>query len=256
MRCVGYDWVLKPGVYEQLRALLHKSCIYLSQKMAGWDTTVIKEPVLFKLNEKQKHYIRELMTDFETTIGDKSYTTKYILPRTIWMSRIAGGYIDNTILNPAKELWMLDYVKQHPGRPIIMWFRFNDVLVRFFKLLKIRGYRVAALYENCDVAERQRVQREFQAGKLDYVLLQVALGKYSLNLSRAYEAIYVSNSYSGETRTQSEMRIAHHTRTSPPRYKDLMFENSIEVEILEMLRDKNFSFRFVWERLVKLKDML
>jgi len=254
MHLEGYDWILNPGVYDRLKTALHHTAYFLSQKAAGWDTTEKREVISFTLNEIQKKHIKELLKHFETTIGTKTLSTKYVLPQTLWMSRIASGYLENAILNPAKELWLLNHLKENPTKHFIIWFRFNEELFRIQKILEGEGIPHLALWGVKNLLERIDAQSQFQAGKIRLLLLQTKLGQFSLNLSKADASIYFSNSYSLEERIQSEKRISHMERTIPPHYIDLIFEKSIEKEILEMLKNKTFSFRMLWVRLKSLTE--
>jgi SNF2 family DNA or RNA helicase len=257
MKLLGFDWVLNPGVYQRLRELLNKTCIFLSQEGAGWDTTVIKEKVYFDLNTSQKKHILELLDHFEMEINGKFYSTKYMMAQTTWMRQVACGYFDRIILNDAKEKWLVKFIKDNPGKKFIFWFAFNEEIFRIQEVLKAAGIKgVGALWGKRTLDERILAQNAFQEGSLDYLLIQVKLGQYALDLHKASKAIYFSNSHSGEERTQSEKRISHTKRTEPPSYIDLIFKDSIEEEILQNLKEKHFSFKMVWSKLARNKEKL
>jgi len=248
---VEYDWVLRYGVYDQLKALTHKQTIFMSQKSAGWDTRETREKVLFKMNAIQIRESERILKHFELKLNNEAFTTKYAMTQSIWLSKIASGYAWKFIINKAKEDWMLEYLAKHKDEQVICWFRFNDGLRRIKKVLEDAGYRVAALYGTMTVDDRMLAQQAFQRGETDVMLLQTKIGQYSLDLHNASAAIYFTNSYSAEERSQSEKRISHAERISPPAYIDLLFEDSIEVDILEVLREKKFSFKLLWEMVLK-----
>jgi len=254
MKTAGFDWVLRPGIYDKLKALLHKTAYFLTQKGAGWDTKEDRRVINFTLNPVQELHINELMERFETTIKGKEYTTKYILPKTIWMSKIAGGYIGGQVLNNAKDEWLLNYFKRNKKKKFIVWFRFNEELRLIENLLQNINRSYFTLTGKAKLNERMETQRLFQLGLVDVLLIQVKLGKYSLDLSKADEAIYFSNSYSEEERIQSEKRMSHVNRKTVPVYIDLIYKDSIEEELLQMLKDKSFSFRFLWRKLKQIQE--
>ncbi len=254
MRLVGYDWILKPGVYDELKRYVQRTCIQLSQKGAGWDTTVVREKIRFTLNYAQIDHIKELSKRFETTIKGKLYTTKHVLPQTQMMAKIACGYIDGNMINDAKTEWLRKFLSNNAygGAQYSVWFHFNDDLYYMENLLKLKTkLKVEIMCGKIKLKDRMDIQHRFQDRKIDVLLMQTKLAQYALDLSQTTKSIYYSNSFSCEERIQSENRIRHTNRISPPEYMDLVFEDSPEVDILEALKEKKFSFSNVWASILK-----
>ena len=72
------------------------------------------------------------------------------------------------------------------------------------------------------------------------ILVQVELGKVSLNLGRADTAIYFSNSPSYDARRQSEDRIVLVEKTGALLYVDMLVKNTVSEDVRELLRDKRW----------------
>lgn len=243
----GYGWEFRPGVYERLHKRLHETAYFLSHTSAGWDTTEKRQIIHFKLNESQIRHTHNLIEHFETELNGKPLTTKWVLAKILWLQCVASGLLDNVILNKAKVQWLLTYARTK--KQAVVWFRSNDEIHWAYTRLKKERFKVVALTGDNSLEERFEAQRLFQQGDIQILLMQVKIGKYSLDLSRADDAIYFSNSHSYEERVQSEKRIYHTDRKRIPSYIDLVFKDSIEeLVILESIKDKDVDFKYAWRR--------
>jgi SNF2 family DNA or RNA helicase len=90
---------------------------------------------------------------------------------------------------------------------------------------------------------RAKVQERFQNGTTRVVLLQVALGKFGWNLSKSSTAIYYSNTYNFEDRSQSEDRIVHLKKKDDCLYLDLVTLGTPDEDLVEALSVKRMNAR-------------
>lgn len=87
---------------------------------------------------------------------------------------------------------------------------------------------------------RKGLIKRFNDGRCLGLTISVQCGKYGLNLSRASTAIYFSNTYNLDDRVQSEERILHTSKQDTPLlYIDLISANTIQADILKVLRKKH-----------------
>ena len=84
---------------------------------------------------------------------------------------------------------------------------------------------------------------KFEKKRLQIICAQGRCGQYGLDWSVADTAIYYSNWYDGEIRQQSEDRIVHPKKKEPLLYIDLVAEDSIDEEVVAILKRKKLNAR-------------
>ena len=89
------------------------------------------------------------------------------------------------------------------------------------------------------LSSRRNIISLFQKKKFRVLLLQEQIGQYALNLSVADTAIYYSNGFSWEIRSQTMERIEHPTKKSPLLFIDLVTEDSMDARVLRALTRKD-----------------
>jgi SNF2 family DNA or RNA helicase len=111
---------------------------------------------------------------------------------------------------------------------------------------------VAAITGATPQAERERIRRDFQAGKLRVVVGQVKAVKMGMDFSRADYLFYLSNSYSQDDRTQSEDRGNHTQKTGILQVVDLCTKGGNDRKLVSLLTTKKaLSRSYIEETLSK-----
>ena len=141
---------------------------------------------------------------------------------------------------------------------MVVWFRFNHEIEAAYKWLKDRKVSVEFLHGAVanSKEKRPKVQERFQSGKTRVLLMQVKLGKYGWNLSRSSTAIYYSNSYEFEDRSQSEDRVVHLTKRNDCLYIDLVSEGTPDETVVEALTDKRMNAKLFSARIKQFVNQL
>jgi len=85
--------------------------------------------------------------------------------------------------------------------------------------------------------DRQEAVRKFQSGEADFFIGTSAAAK-GLTLHRAHTMIYYANTYSLETRLQSQDRIHRHGQKNACTYIDLVVPDSLDQMIIDRLTSK------------------
>lgn len=247
----AWDWQPNPGVRELIRTAVHDRAFVLLRKTAGVGSEKFRRQVRVKQSTAQLLAARELKKHFELA----GKMTKWVTVQQMWLQRLAGGW--HPTLDPPE---LLSDAKLQALRtlcaaeaPCVVWFRFNHEIESAYAFLKKQEPRLRCAYVHGEVPNskeyRIEVQEAFQAGKLDVVLLQVKLGRFGWNLSRANTAIYYSNTYEFEDRSQSEDRIIHLTKKDPCYYIDLVTEGSMDEEVVEAVSEKRMTARLFSHRM-------
>jgi hypothetical protein len=246
----GWDWYPKKGTRDAIRNYVHDRAFILQRKTAGVGSDKVREVIRIPQNKLQRRTLREASRDF--AVGDRE--TKWATTVHLWMQKIAGGFHPTLepveLLSEAKLRALCHVAKRH--RPVVVWFRFNHEIEFAYQYLQQHSrLRVAYVHGEMKDSKTLRIKRQeqFQRGELDVILLQVKLGRYGWNLSRANTAVYYSNSFEFEDRSQSEDRIIHLTKRTPCLYIDLVTENSADEDVVETLAEKRMNARLFARRL-------
>lgn len=242
----GYDRFLYKSAREKLMDLLHTTSYFLSQKKAGIAQKRRNIKVSIPKTQQQMSLFKQIKSDFEMDINGQHYETDYALTTLVWSCKVAGGLVDGEIVSTYKYEALRNVIKKSKG-PVVVWFRFNEELHYCKENLEKDGYKVAEFYGEMSIEERKAVEKDFQSGLYDVILLQVKTGLYALDLSISDTAVYYSNSWSLEERLQSEKRISHPKKTSKLTYVDLVTKGWPDTTLYNALKKKNVSAKLIWE---------
>ena len=241
-----WNWQPKSGVRQRIKEAVHERAFLLTRKQAGVGSDKVREQRSVPLNAAQKRAIKEIKKDYAIDGTE----TKWAPVAHLWQQRLAGGFhpVTKELLSDAKvrlaEELVMDEFRQ---QSIVMWFRFNHEIDFFYKWMKKRNrkLKVERVHGNVKDSKQIRgpVQDRFQDGFTRLVLLQIKLGKFGWNLSKASTAVYYSNSYEFEDRSQSEDRIIHLTKRDPCLYVDLVTVGTPDEAVVDALSDKRITAR-------------
>ena len=129
--------------------------------------------------------------------------------------------------------------------PLIIWARFIPELQMLYEELK-KDYNCCLYYGGTKKRAKDKMIDEFKAGEYDIFIANPAAAGYGLNLQRANNAFFYSNSYDVEARLQAEDRINRIGVKDVCLYKDFVFKNSIDQKITKAIvagRDLNDYFK-------------
>jgi len=233
---VGYRWIPRRGVINEIKEEIHRSCFIRSQKQVGMKNRMVFERRYCFMEPAQKRLQKEIETDF--TAGESS--TKWAPVQHLWLSRLAGGFSPTKMLISDSKLRLLKRVitEEFPKRRMVIWFRFNNEISVARDLLRDAGVKLAVIRGKTPKWKRPKIQKDFHRGKYRILLMQEKVGQFGLNLSCASIAVYFSNVWDQEVRAQSQQRIAHMMKKVPLLFLDLVTQGSIDEAVLDALQDK------------------
>lgn len=241
-----WDWQPKRGVRGRIKDYVHKHAFILSRKQAGVGSQKVRRQRSVELNPTQRRLLKEIKRKFSVDGTE----TKWRTVGEVWAQRIAGGFhpvtlecISDQKIRLAEQLVMEEFRHE----PIVMWFRFNAEIQAVRKWLEKRHrkrFKVEHVHGEVKMQERPKIQERFQNGDTNLILMQVKLGRFGWKLSRSSTAIYYSNSYEFEDRSQSEDRIIHIEKSDPCLYLDLVTLGTPDEAVVASLSDKRLNARF------------
>jgi SNF2 family DNA or RNA helicase len=250
----GYDWQPMPGVIEDIKREVHTTAFVLTRKAAGMGEKKIYERRYVDMNPQQLRAYRQVAREW----AYKDQDTQWATTRLLWLARLAGGFAPDTDTHPEPQLvsgtkfdeLVSLLTEELKDEPAVVWFRFTAELKEAFRRLQKRGIQVRTIMGETPVADRRTHVAEFQAGAFPILLMQVKCGKFGLNTSRASTAIYFSNTYDFEDRTQSEDRIVHPSKREPLLFIDLVTRGTVDSAVVAALREKKVNASTFMARMV------
>ncbi len=178
----------KPGKQEYLQHILYNIATQRKRKevmpwLAPKDIQAIKLPP----TAQQVKYLSELQQFFRT--GDVN--TQGVLDRLIRYRQIC---LDPGLLNlkghSPKTDWIVQYIKDYPEKPIVIFSKFTSYLKKLNRTLTECGILSQSIIGETPTATRAQYVKDFQAGSLNILLINIDAGKEALTLDRGECAIF------------------------------------------------------------------
>jgi hypothetical protein len=236
------------------------------------------------MSDEQRKCYDEMVEEFITTYDTHTATALNKLSMIIRLQQISSGFLcDKTLIDENNEeenfdtigtLWELAAEKadilpneikwigascpkldmmyldiETCAKPIIIVTRFTAEAARIYNDL-------SALYKCCLVTGWKRVGtiEEFQEGKYDIMVANIAAIARGLNLQNSSVIAIYSNTHSLELRDQLEGRIFRIGQTEPCEYIDYVNEDSIDEKVISSLILKRNLLDYV--RSVDVKELV
>lgn len=243
----GFDWVVKKEKVEVIRQAFHRDAYVMTRKDAGLANEKIYQKIIGELNEEERSIYKHAHKTWSLPNGEE---TKYAMVVAGWSRRITSG-----IMISGEVCWKYDALinllqTNLKDNQVIVWCTYKHEIYLLWGMLKKKlGMSVTWISGASSFQERKERIRLFQANKRQIMLIQVDCGKFGIDLSAADTAIYFSSPWSYLKRIQSEDRIFAVGKTSSLLVIDLVTKNTIDEVVMESIKCKNSSARFLMERL-------
>lgn len=174
---------------------------------------------------------------------EKLLKTNWIIVAQNWLHQLTGGcptfLPDKNADHKVKEI--LNLVNgELKDEKIIIWCRFRREIEHVTRELRESGHNALMIYGSTSLEDRGRFIDAFQTKpQYKFLVCQIKTAQQGLDLSASSTAIYYSNSWENECRSQSVDRFIHPTKTTPCLVIDLVVNNSIDQDILNALAMKD-----------------
>lgn len=230
------EWIHRKGSAIVIKETFHRRSFIRTRQEVGMANRKMYEQRHVDLPASLRREYKRALKEFAAFDSE----TKWAPVVDLWLRRIAGGFTPEGQLvsdHKIKELVAL-LTEDLRGESVVIWFSFRAEIAAVDAALRKAGVTCSALHGGHTLKERKATLQAFQAGKVRALLAQVRVGKYGLDCSRADTAIYFSNECSCEGRIQSEDRIIHPKKDCPLLILDLVTANTVDQDIVDLLRDK------------------
>lgn len=245
-----YDWFPKPGFRRKIRDFVQANAFIRTRKDVGLDNVKVYQVRRVDPGKDQARFIREAVKSWQL----EHHWTKWRPVVSTWEHMLAGGFSAHKCIDEGKVKELINLLTTDlADQQVVVWFRFNRELAYVWHRLRDLGISVTWITGKVGKEQRAARRRLFQKGKRRVALLQLEIGKYGNRWDAADTAVYYSNSWSLDTRKQSEDRIASmgKGKDRPLLFVDLVTRGSIDEEIIDGLRGKLGASRMVLGRAVQ-----
>lgn len=226
-------------------------CIDLPEK--------VYERLRVELSKEQRKAYDEMKNDMLTSVGGEQVSVTIALVQLLRLQQIVGGFLPITTYNELTEVEET-HVEPIPGKnakiealiellgdldmkaKVIIWARFRAEieLIAVTLRAKFGDDSVVEFHGGVKTEGRKEARHSFQDPKspVKFFIGQTETGGMGITLTAANTVIYYSNSFSLESRLQSEdraMRIGQKNRVT---YIDMVAKATLDVKVLSALRGK------------------
>jgi hypothetical protein len=246
----NWNWTPMPGLRDEIKAYVHQHAVVMTAKGVGMGNEIVMKTRHVERNDRQRRAMAQILKDFQFEYIETQFATV----RDIWLARIAGGFSPDKenpeLLSSAKADGIVELMTGEMRRESsVIWFRFNEELEYVVGRLNKAKIKTIGIHGGVPKDDRRHIRDRFQDGTYQVICVQTKLGRMGWNLSRASVAQYYSNWYDYETRAQSMKRIEHMTKRHPLLYIDWVTKDSIDQEVVYLLKEKRMNSRLFMREL-------
>ena len=227
----------KPGMQLKLQTDICTFCLQRKRReVMDWlpekDYTQVKLPP----TPLQVKYLDELMKYFET----ETVITQGVLDRLIRYRQIClhPGLLDLKGTSPKLD-WIMQYIKDYPDTPTIIFSKFTSFIKLLDKELKKENKKVGVIIGETSPNLRNEYKLQFQNGEIDMLLINIDAGKEGLTLDRAEVIIFTDKFPPVGDIQQAEDRFVATTedkKDKPHKIIELILKGTYDEEVYKMLK--------------------
>lgn len=256
-----YNWELLPGADKLIQAKISDIALTLlsSEYLNVPDT--VHEDIDVALPDEAKAQYRELQKKLVLLLGDELDVDNIVSAQnaavlTNKLLQICGGAVykedgSYVVIHDAKIDALLAYRKKHP-EPALIAYNYRHELERLQK-----AFPDAETFDGKNVAGQQKLERDWNAGKVKNLLVHPASVGHGLNLQfGGAKVIWFSPTWSPEQYDQLNSRVIRPGQTSITTIVRIICSGTMDDAVVESLRDKNAGQAALLRVLTNFRKML
>lgn len=235
-----YDWkATKPG-RKLINGRLAEHCYFLSRKDVQLGGEKFYEKRMVKKTPKFERIEFTLFDEYILEVDGKELkSTAYAGVNYFWAHQLCGGFAGDEWIYKSKLKALKNILElEVPDEPVVIWSVYINEINLLERFFTERKEKFGIIYGDIKQKNRRKVEREFQRGKLQYIVANPKCYKYGVNLSMTDIEIYYSSPMSLEVRSQSEDRPVNTATQDSTLIYDILVEDSIDMDIYESLMCK------------------
>ena len=257
-------WVMAKGGYWRLKR--YKRLHELKEIIRKYSVVIKKDKVLdlpkrqdsvvpIDMDPKTRKIYDQIKKEKLVEFKQGKATAEIILTELLRFQQLTSGFLsvetgrydhrDRPIREEVKiheakikaALEIIDIHRAH-GEKVVVFTRFRWELDQIATALRKRKISCAVIDGRVNVKERDEIRRDFQKGKYDVAVVNMATGGVGINLTAANVAIFFSLSFKYDHYQQAKDRIHRPGQNKPVIYYHLIMRKSIDEKIMTALREK------------------
>ena len=205
----------------------------------GIGDKILRRRVTIELSERQRDKITKIRQDafYQTPEGESMQYTPLVRANHELQVCMGLDFTTKIMFDTRKIEAILDWHKD-TGEPCLVLSQYRTgVLECFKKIAESRKIKYGVMVGG-SAQENQKVKEMFDKGLINVVFGQITVVKMGLNFSRANTIHYLSNSYSQDDRTQSELRCSTMDKTDPVEVIDYITPGCLDGAVVDLLESK------------------
>ena len=148
---------------------------------------------------------------------------------------IRAEYMADPEKNPKLELLWRELAANEEKE--IIFCQYTDEIDTITRMLRESGQSAVRFYGEMSVSKRNAAIDAFR-GDTQYFVANKSCGAFGLNLQFCHKIMFYSHDWNWGTRAQAEDRVHRLGQTQPVEITDICMDNSIDVQILKCLKNK------------------
>jgi len=191
---------------------------------------------------------------------EEQVTAPIILTELLRLQQITGGFLpvgDGTRqVSKAKLEALRDVLEdlKDAGKQVVIFARFRPEVEAIAKVAGELGLTTFTLTGGTSTEDRGRGIRDFQGGRIQVFIAQIATGGLGITLTAADTAIFYSADFSLANYDQAKARLHRIGQKRPVTYIHLVVKGSIDEEVIRRLAKKQDLARLVVDELRKILE--
>jgi hypothetical protein len=246
----GYQWVHREGVKARIKQYVHRRAFVMTAAQAGMPSRVQYQTRRVEPSPAQRRMYKQVEDEYAAVLlSGEEVSTQWVLTQRLWLQRIAGGFDpEENLLSSAKSDELKSLLKgELANRKVIVWFKFRAELEHCREVLTKAGISCVSLMGGETLRSRTGKLETFRGRTR--VLLAMEKLSFGFDASVADTAIYYSNEWSNQDRSQSEKRIVHPKKKRTHLIIDLVTRGTIDEEVVKAVKEKKFESKFFMSKL-------
>ena len=230
---------LKPSRVTDLQNILNNCATQRKRKdVMPWLPEKEYQKILLPATKEQQKYLTELQNYFET----EDIVTQGILDR---LTRYRQICLHPALLNlkgkSPKLDWIKDYLTDYPERPTIVFSKFTSFIHILDEDLNKSNIKHAIIVGATSAEDRYKAVNDFQAGKNNFLILNIDAGKENLTLDRAEACIFTDKFPPVGDLEQAEARFVATTKDradKPHIIYELIIQGTYDEQLYELIEKR------------------
>ncbi len=244
LKC-GFDWVHKHGVRAQIKDYVHDRAYVLTAHQAGMRSKTVFQVRRVDMSPAQKKLYKQIERDFAASLASgETLETQWKLTQQSWLRQVAAGFEPGgKLLSDAKTREIVNLLKTELGnKQVVVWFTLRAELDHVKEALRKAKISCVSITGDETLKERTARLATFRRGTR-VLLAMERCAQFGVDCSCADTAIYHSNEWSNQARSQSLKRIVHPKKKRTHLVIDLVTRGTVDEDVIMVVNKKGMTAR-------------